>query len=159
MAILCFDVYVFFDDPLSNSDSVTFLYLIDGEYSEYRFHRIIGYFKDFVSDLIAVGIVNTDRRRDLLYVNGADKFLDFLTSELIELIEKNYKVKNRILFGHSLGGGFTMYSMINKPNYFNSYIALSPTPILDLIKKENFLKIDSQSNNNIVFYFSYVQKI
>jgi enterochelin esterase-like enzyme len=60
---------------ISKADSVNFLYLIDGEYSDYRFQRIKERFKDSISNLMAVGIVNTDRRRDLLYIKSADKFL------------------------------------------------------------------------------------
>ena len=137
------------------TDSVKFIYLLDGEYSNYRFQSIKERFKDSISNLIAVGVINTDRRRDLLYVKGADKFLDFITSELIPVAEKDYKINTRILFGHSFGGGFTVYTLINRPNYFNYYIASSPTPIMDLVKKENYLQIDSICKHKIVFYFSF----
>ena len=140
---------------ISKTDSVKFIYLIDGEYSNYRFQQIKERFKDTISNLIAVGIVNTNRRRDLLYVKRADKFLDFVTSELIPFIEKDYKTKNRTLFGHSFGGAFTVYAMINKPNYFNYYIASSPTPIMALVKKERYQHIDSICKNKVVFNFSY----
>jgi len=143
---------------ISKTDSVKFIYLIDGEYSNYRFQQIKERFKDTISNLIAVGIVNTDRRRDLLFVKSADKFLDFITSELIPVVEKDYKTKTRVLFGHSFGGGFTIYAMINKPNYFNYYIASSPTPIMGLIKKENYLQIDSLSKSKVVLYLSFGSK-
>ena len=143
---------------ISKTDSVKFIYLIDGEFSNYRFQRIKERFKDSISNIIAVGIVNTDRRRDLLFVKSADKFLDFITSELIPVVEKDYKTKTRVLFGHSFGGGFTIYSMINKPNYFNYYIASSPTPIMGLIKKENYLQIDSLSKSKVVLYLSFGSK-
>jgi predicted alpha/beta superfamily hydrolase len=136
-------------------DSVKIIYLLDGEYSNYRFLTIKERFKDSISNLIVVGIINTDRRRDLLYVKGADKFLDFLTSELIPVAEKDYKINTRILYGHSFGGGFTVYTLINRPNYFHYYIASSPTPIMDLVKNENYLQIDSICKHNIVFYFSF----
>ena len=140
---------------ISITDSVKFIYLIDGEYSNYRLQRINERFRDSILNIIAVGIVNTDRRRDLLYAKSADKFLDFITSELIPTVEKDYITKNRTLYGHSFGGGFTVYAMINKPYFFNCYIASSPTPIMDLIEKEYFLKIDSLSKKKIVFYFSF----
>lgn len=136
-------------------DSVKLIYLLDGEYSNYRFQSIKERFNDSISNLIAVGIINTDRRRDLLYVKGADKFLDFLTTELIPVAEKDYKITTRILYGHSFGGGFTIYTLINRPNYFNYYIASSPTPIMDLVKNENYLQIDSMGKHKIVFYFSF----
>lgn len=143
---------------ISRTDSVKFIYLIDGENSHYRFQRIKERFKDTISNLVGVGIINTNRRRDLLYIKGADKFLDFVTSELIPVVEKDYRTQKRILYGHSFGGGFTLYSMINKPNYFNYYIASSPTPIMDLIKKENYQQMDSVCKNRIAFYLSYGSK-
>jgi enterochelin esterase-like enzyme len=151
-------IIIYKPQNILQSDSVKFLYLLDGEYSNYRYQRLKEQFKDSFTNLIAVGIINTDRRRDLLYVNSADKFLDFIISELIPITEKDYKTNTRILYGHSFGGGFTVYSLINTPNNFNYFIASSPTPIMDLIKKENYQKIDSTSKRKVIFYFSYGSK-
>lgn len=148
-------IIVFKPVNIAKADSISFIYLIDGEYSNDRFQKLKERYKDSLSNIIVVGIVNTDRRRDLLYVKGADKFLDFITSELIPFVEKDYSTKKRVLYGHSFGGSFTIYAMINKPNYFNVYIASSPTPIMDLIKKENFLQIDSLSKSKVAFYLSF----
>jgi predicted alpha/beta superfamily hydrolase len=134
---------------------VQFLYMTDGEFAEYRFQKLIEKNGDSLSNLIAVGLVNTDRRRDLLYVKEADKFLEFITSELIPVVEKDYICKKRILYGHSFGGSFTIYAMLNKPDYFNCFIASSPTPIMDLVQKEKFVKVDSELKNNVDFYLSY----
>src|SRR5215213_7433665 len=71
-----------------------------------------------ISDLIVVGVTNTDRTRDLTPVKstnknpagdlqfptsgGADNFLKFFETELIPEIEKQYRVQPyRILAGHS----------------------------------------------------------
>ena len=95
-------------------------------------------------DLIVVGITNTDRTRDLTPAKssaknaagelqfptsgGADNFLKFIQTELIPQIEKDYRVQPyRILAGHSLGGLFTIHTMISKPGMFNSFIAVSPS--------------------------------
>ncbi|MDQ2856215.1 MAG: alpha/beta hydrolase-fold protein [Acidobacteriota bacterium] len=94
-----------------------------------------------MSELIVVGIVNTDRTRDLTptkalgpnaaqfpTAGGSDKFLKFIETELIPEIEKNYRVQPyRILAGHSLGGLFAVYTMITRPEVFNSYVAVSPS--------------------------------
>jgi predicted alpha/beta superfamily hydrolase len=94
-----------------------------------------------MSELIVVGIVNTDRTRDLTpnkavgpnaaqnpTAGGSDKFLKFIETELIPEIEKNYRVQPyRILAGHSLGGLFAVYTMITRPELFNSYVAVSPS--------------------------------
>ncbi len=148
-------VIIFKSDPVLRSDSVTFIYLTDGEYAAYRLQQLEEKFRDSNSDVIAIGIINTDRKRDLLYVNGADHFLDFITRELEPLIEKDYLIKKRILFGHSFGGSFTIYAMINRPEGFNEYIASSPTPIMDFISIEHYAKSDETSGNNLAFYLSY----
>ena len=98
-----------------------------------------------MSELIVVGITNTDRTRDLSPTHvtttvaggnsalqfptsgGADKFLKFIETELIPDIEKRYRVQPyRILAGHSLGGLFAIHTMISRPELFHSYVAVSP---------------------------------
>jgi predicted alpha/beta superfamily hydrolase len=140
---------------ISNHDPVNVLYMTDGEFAGFRFQKLIEKNGDSLSNLIAVGLVNTDRRRDLLYIKDADKFLEFITSELIPFVEKDYICKKRILYGHSFGGSFTVFAMLNKPDFFNCFIASSPTPIMDLVQKEKFLKVDSESKSQVDFYFSY----
>lgn len=97
-----------------------------------------------ISELIVVGVTNTDRTRDLTPVKsgdknatgevlfptsgGADNFLKFFETELIPEIERNYRVQPyRILTGHSLGGLFAIHAMITKHGLFNSYVAVSPS--------------------------------
>jgi predicted alpha/beta superfamily hydrolase len=85
-------------------------------------------------EMILVGIQNTNRTRDLTPTKnergdggGADKFLQFIESEVIPLIEKNYRTQPyRIFAGHSLGGLFAVYSFVARPDLFNAYIAASP---------------------------------
>lgn len=86
-------------------------------------------------EMILVGIQNTNRTRDLTptAVNGragsggADKFLQFIETEVIPLVEKNYRTQPyRIFAGHSLGGLFAVYSFVARPDLFNAYIAASP---------------------------------
>jgi predicted alpha/beta superfamily hydrolase len=143
---------------ISGTDSVKFIYLLEGEDSQYIYQEINRHFKDSIKNLIAVGIINPERRRDMLYINGANKFLDFITSELIPVVEKDYKTSIRILNGHSFCGAFTVYSLIHRPDYFNYFIASSPTPIMGLVKKEYFQWIDSVSSHKIKFYFSFGSK-
>jgi predicted alpha/beta superfamily hydrolase len=57
----------------------------------------------------------------------ADLSLKFFKEELIPYIEKTYRTNDfRILYGHSVGGLFTMYALFNYPNLFTAYIAGSP---------------------------------
>lgn len=143
---------------ISTTDSVKFLYLLEGDESNNIYQEMNARFKDSISKLIVVGIINPERRRDMLYINGADKFLDFITSELIPVVEKDYKTSIRILHGHSFCGSFTVYSLIHKPDCFDYFMASSPTPIMDLISQEDYQQIDSVSNNKVVFCFSFGSK-
>ena len=85
--------------------------------------------------LIVVAITNVDRNRDLSPVHveniptsgGAEKFHKFITKELMPNIEKNYRTTDyNILMGHSFGGTFIGYSLLDHPDVFNAYIAVSP---------------------------------
>ena len=99
---------------------------------------------DRMPPVIVVGIVNTDRTRDLTpsrddaknadgsYTfptsGGANKFLDFIQTELIPEVEKRYRTAPyRIFTGHSLGGLLVIHTLISRPNLFDAYIAVSPS--------------------------------
>ena len=57
----------------------------------------------------------------------ADLSLKFFKEELIPFVDKNYRTnKFRVLYGHSVGGLFTMYALFNYSDLFTAYIASSP---------------------------------
>ncbi len=58
----------------------------------------------------------------------AADFLALLEKEIIPLMEREYRAdpKHRVLAGSSLGGLFTLYTMLTKPDLFEGYIAASP---------------------------------
>lgn len=59
---------------------------------------------------------------------GADSFITFIENQLKPEIAKMVGVnkKKEALFGHSLGGFFTLYTLFNRPDLFQTYIAGSP---------------------------------
>lgn len=59
---------------------------------------------------------------------GASDFLKFIKGELIPLIEQDFRAdpENRILAGHSLGGIFTTFALLEEPGLFDTYIIGSP---------------------------------
>jgi predicted alpha/beta superfamily hydrolase len=117
-----------------------------------------------MSEMIVVGITNTDRTRDLTptkgsgeganqfaTAGGADNFLKFIATELIPEIEKRYRVQPyRVLAGHSLGGLFVVHTMITRPELFNAYVAVSPSlqwgDEATLKRAEEFLKTRKELN-------------
>jgi len=61
-------------------------------------------------------------------LGGAAKFLDCIKTELVPFIEKNYKTNDdRGIYGHSYGGTFASYALVNSPDFFNRYGIHSPS--------------------------------
>lgn len=85
--------------------------------------RVASRHVDFTPDHAADG--SSEGRQ----VGGADAFLHFLTAELAPIIEQRFPVnpQKRVLFGHSLAGFFTLYSLVTAPTNFAAYIAISPS--------------------------------
>lgn len=126
-----------------------------------------------MSEMIVVGITNTDRTRDLTptkpsaagatggpqfpTAGGADTFLKFIATELIPEIEKNYRTRPyRVLAGHSLGGLFAIHTLVSWPDLFQSYVAVSPSLQWDhqvtVKRAEDFFK--GRQELNAVLYMS-----
>lgn len=63
---------------------------------------------------------------------SADAFLETIEKVFIPLIEKKYRVDAsvRALGGVSLGGAFSLYAAMKKPELFKRYIAISPGVIV-----------------------------
>jgi hypothetical protein len=137
---------------LNPADSVTIIYLLDGEFSSYRYDLISK--EKLNHPVVGIGIVNTNRNRDMLPAKQPEPFLKFITGEVMPEIEADFRVNQRILFGHSFAGGFTVYAMIKHPGLFEKYIASSPTPIMEMIAPEIYGKLDAKLEKPIKFYIS-----
>jgi len=98
-----------------------------------------------IPPMIIVAIESLDRSRDLTPSNagqdvyggtgdtgipqsgGAREFLEFLEKELIPYVESNYRTHPyRLLEGHSFGGLFSTYTLMEKPKIFDAFIIQSP---------------------------------
>ncbi len=100
-----------------------------------------------VEDTVIIGVPLADRIRDLTpptpeniqegtpeWQNAqitnpdSDEMIRFLAEELIPYAEENYgPFFHKVLFGYSLGGLFTLQSLMSEPDLFDSYIAGSPS--------------------------------
>ncbi len=132
------------------------LYVLDGAFSfptiqgAHNFLEIDG----TIEDVIIVGInsntsgptgrfydytissdTSADRRADIRYglpkgsfkSGGAAKFLESIKTEIIPFVDKNYKTNNdRGISGHSLGGMFITYCLLNSDGYFTRFGIDSP---------------------------------
>ena len=77
---------------------------------------------------------------------GAASFLDFLTGPLRTALAERYPVDpaRQVLCGHSFGGFFALYALLNQPWSFEKYVALSPSLWWDdgsLLKQADALSV------------------
>lgn len=98
-----------------------------------------------IPPLIIVGIESLDRSRDLtpsragenMYggagnagipqSGGAPSFLQFMKEELIPFVETSYRTHPyRILEGHSFGGLFSVFALMDSPEIFDALIIEAP---------------------------------
>jgi hypothetical protein len=94
-----------------------------------------------IPQLIVVGIDNTDRNRDFTPTHmekmrnmrfptsgEAESFRKFLVEEALPLIDKHFRTTPfRVLAGWSLGGLFTIDTLLSEPSRFDAYLAISPS--------------------------------
>lgn len=144
------------------------IYLLDGSA---HFSSVVGMMQQLSSvngntilpKMIVVGIINTNRTRDLTptkgkpseMVNdnmiansgGGENFMSFIEKELIPYIDANYATQPyRMLIGHSFGGLTVMNTFIHQPDLFNSYVSIDPSmwwadrKLLNEIKQTTFDK-------------------
>ena len=156
------ELLVYLPDGYDNS-SVHYpvLYLIDGGFHFLHVSSAVQYLssRGMMPQTIVVAIKNIDRNKDFLPTNvervptsgGAENFLTFISDELFPYIETNYRTTPyKTLVGHSYGGTFTAYTFLEKPNTFDSYIAISPYLHWDndllVTQAETSLKTDYDTN-------------
>jgi predicted alpha/beta superfamily hydrolase len=145
-------LYISTPSRMKPGETFPVMYLLDGE----AFIELAGGQMRYLSEsykinpsMIIVGIANTDRFRDLTPTHlatgpdgkpdtsaasptrnsgGGEKFLQFIKQELMPYVETNYPAAPyKILAGHSLGGLMAAYCLIQHPDYFNAYVAASPS--------------------------------
>ncbi|HZY80796.1 MAG TPA: alpha/beta hydrolase-fold protein, partial [Cyclobacteriaceae bacterium] len=111
------------------------IYVLDAEYRFDVAQSIFTYFSisTKIPKAILIGVANPTRearQRDYLPENRGGKaqyFSKFLASELIPFVEKNFKAsQKRYIVGHSHGGVFVIYTLLNNPMLFNGYISIDP---------------------------------
>ncbi|MGO9065318.1 MAG: alpha/beta hydrolase-fold protein [Myxococcaceae bacterium] len=92
-------------------------------------------------EVIVVGILNTQRTRDLTptagtaaehadypTAGGGERFLDFLEHELVPAVEARYRtVPLRLYAGHSFGGLLGVHALLSRAGLFQAVVAASPS--------------------------------
>ncbi len=150
------------------------VYIADG--SEFKLIALGGMIQYLsyweMPQMIAVFIPNTDRGRDYSISvrsieqvpnsggKGGENFLKFLTEELITFIDANYRSTDyRIFVGYSATAGFVFNTLLTKPEYFDAYIAASPSIFFEdelLYKTKEFFL--SHKTLNKFLFIPYYEK-
>jgi len=100
---------------------------------------------DGLRGFIVVGILATMLEEEMYYRNhdllpsdtewnlgprsggNAEAFLRYVKNEVIPYVESNYRVlPQKTAIGHSLSASFLIYAMLQDPDLFDNYIAVSP---------------------------------
>jgi predicted alpha/beta superfamily hydrolase len=114
------------------------LYILDGETHFQSAVAIVEQISGIIPNMVIVGIINTDRERDLTpthvnpdrFVNegearhtgGGDKFISFIEKELIPYVDSKYpSTSYRVFSGHSLGGLTVVNAFINTSQSIRVY--------------------------------------
>jgi predicted alpha/beta superfamily hydrolase len=123
------------------------LYVLDAEYFYYQAHGALQFLSESgynnnrpVPQMILVAVLDGDRNRDFTATHapvqgplgfptsgGAAAYLGHVEKELCPFIDENFRTSGSILAGWSLGGLFTFYTFLEKPELFAVYIAISPS--------------------------------
>ena len=127
-----------------NNQKYPVVYILDGEVFLPTAANVLDFYSGgFMPEMVLIGVSNRkNRMRDLttstiktMYgrpfneKNGeAENFIRFMEDELIPFAEDKYPVTNfRTLIGHSYGGLFAIYSLLDHPDLFANYIAIDPS--------------------------------
>lgn len=113
------------------------LYLLDGETHFVHGYGAAAYLgaQNIIPEMIVVAIENVDRNRDFSPVHvdniatsgSADKFLAYIADELMPYINDHYRSSSYdVIMGHSFGGVFITYALLERPELFDGYISISP---------------------------------
>jgi predicted alpha/beta superfamily hydrolase len=174
--------------PESYEDSIQkqypVIYLLDGDLF---FHALVAVQRSYahgrqpmMPECIIIGILNTDRTRDLTpslsayrrdgtrydgdreVGGGSEAFTIYLCNELRNKINTTYRTNNNnSIIGHSFGGLFVLNTLMYHFESFNAYIALDPSLWWDngKLTKEADNLLDTKKFNNTKLYIGIARKM
>ena len=146
------------------------VYVLDGQWDFKLVMSVYGAlcFDGFVPDAIVVGIAGggEDPDHEALRIcdytptahadfegsGDANRFLAFVSEELIPFIERHYRADraDRTLLGSSLGGRFALHALFADPHQFGRFVVVSPALFWDeeeLAAHEDQLRGDPGRNS------------
>jgi len=90
----------------------------------------------------------------------ADALLKFIEFELMPLIESKYSQSRfNVIAGHSYGGMFSLYALLERPSLFTAYLAFSPSLWIGHgVMVEKLQNMNNLDEMNIYAYLSRGEK-
>ncbi|WP_272151122.1 alpha/beta hydrolase-fold protein [Tenacibaculum aiptasiae] len=133
------------------------LYIVDGQ--RYFLNGVLYQntlqWQDKTPPFIVVGIHTQQRKRRKLLYPDAQKFILFLTDELIPFVEKNYNTApKRFYFGWEMAGGLALELLAQPENIFTAYFIASPTHFTENRLSSLRKKLVTQGNTTEYIYVS-----
>ncbi len=120
------------------------IYVLDGDWNAKIVVDVVTFMRQvgFMPPVIVVSVPNffdekgiNSRDHDLTPTvvadqsrsGGAAAFLSFLKSELVPYVNQHYPANGtNLIHGHSFGGLFLIYALLNEPALFDGYLILDP---------------------------------
>jgi hypothetical protein len=164
-------ISVFLPDAYFGEDTThnfTVAYLFDGQFEPYftMVSSIMSYYEQTEEGvpMIIVGI-HTDKRWEEFVptskdeisdkIEGADQLTQFLSSEVIPLIDSKYRTKDfKVGVGHSLGGTYVVNEIIKQNSIFDAVIAVSPNLTMydeQILQDAEFFFNESPKNRRFIY--------
>ncbi|MDC8003923.1 alpha/beta hydrolase-fold protein [Aureisphaera galaxeae] len=156
------EIQVYLPNGYSENESeYPVLYVLDGQ--RYFLHAVslqqsMTGFRQ-TPEFIVVGISKSPSERNRNFSSNAQNFLSFIDKELISYIDTRYRSsQERLLFGWGFAGGFTIQSMVDKPQLFDAYIAASPFPVTKKVAAVDSLLSKDTSFDKLLYFSSDINE-
>lgn len=150
------------------------LYILDGDYNINSVAAMLDFMGNraqLIPDIIVVGIADKGTgayRQNMTPARltspfkekpqgQAEQFLSFIKQELKPYMQQHYRIANNdILFGQSIGGLFVLNTLVNDPQSFTTFLAVSPALWLNqhAFSQHTRQLLSQSSNLNANLYLS-----
>lgn len=165
-------VYIPADYVYDSSKKCEVIYVFDAQAREIfdMVTATMAFKNNGICPMIVVGVISSDRNKDFLssneyketadtyhgHLGNADNFLNFISTEVIPLVDKSYRtLPKRIAIGHSNGGTFITYCLLKQPALFDAYISISPNLGYDKMQfVKRFQKFNPKNLNSEKFFYT-----
>ena len=151
--------------PKEKSEAQIAFYVLDGNWNHDLIKGTLGHWIkwNLMPKSVVISIDNMGKRtRDYTPTKdderfpgsgGGQSFLQYVSDELRPEIDREFEnIQYNVLIGHSFGGLFSLFTLKEKPNLFDGYIAISPS----VWWKDKYMYGDFEASANNSKPFVYI---